>query len=44
MNDIKFEAKNDHAEVQISTGSLRQQEPIALAKFSGIVRLLTATS
>ena len=35
---IKFEAKND------GMGSLGLQVPLAIAKFSDLVRLLTATS
>ena len=42
MNDIKFEAKNDI--LQISNGSLRLQVPVAVAKFSDLIKLLTDIS
>ena len=44
MNDIKFEAKNDYAVDQFWKPSLCLQVPIAVAKFSDLVRLLTAAS
>ena len=43
MNDIKFEDQNDHT-VDQYTGSLGLQVPVAVAKFSDLVWLLTATS
>ena len=42
MIDIKFEAKTGHTE--ISTGILGLPVLLAVAKFSDLVRLLTASS
>ena len=44
MNDIKFEAKNDHTVEQHDSLGLQGTNRLAVAKFSDLDRLLTATT